>query len=126
MESPSAPKSISFAGLHDRLLAFLEARIRNGEFTERGFARVLHISQPQVHNILKRARKLKPEVADLILSKLNISLLDLVTEAELTTALNIRASVCHSCPFRSDNSLGGHVPVVRLANSLSATQTSGQ
>ncbi|MEZ5402753.1 MAG: helix-turn-helix transcriptional regulator [Bryobacteraceae bacterium] len=52
----------------------IRTRVRNGEFTERALARLLGISQPHVHNILKGARALTPELADSFAEKLNISL----------------------------------------------------
>lgn len=82
MESQSAAGPLLFSLLQRRLLEVVNERIANGEFTERGFARFLGISQPQIHNILKGARKLSPETADLILTRLNLSVLDLLTESE--------------------------------------------
>jgi plasmid maintenance system antidote protein VapI len=69
--------------LQSRLIQFVNLRVQNGDFTERGFARILGISQPQVHNVLKGARKLKPELADHIMSRLDISVLDLLESSEL-------------------------------------------
>ena len=76
-------RKASFTVLQARLIRFVNLRIENGEFTERGLARILGISQPQVHNVLKGARKLKPEVADHIMRKLDMSLLDLLEPSEL-------------------------------------------
>ncbi len=83
MESNPRFGKVDFGVLRARLKAVVVRRIDNGEFTERGFARILGISQPQVHNVLKGARKLSPELADLMLAKLNLSVLDLLTEAEI-------------------------------------------
>ena len=68
-------------------MATLQDRIRNGDLTERGLARLTGISQPHVHNVLKGVRSLTPEIADLILSALHISLLDLCAKPELKAQL---------------------------------------
>ena len=54
------------------LLAYVRREIRKGEFTERGFARRIGISQPHAHNVLKGARNLSPEIFDLVLKCLAI------------------------------------------------------
>jgi transcriptional regulator with XRE-family HTH domain len=56
-------------------------RIRNGEITERGLARLTGLSQSHVHNVLKGARMLTPEVADTFLRYLRISVLELLGDA---------------------------------------------
>ena len=58
VESNPGFGKVDFAALQSRLKHAVIRRIYNGEFTERGFARMLGISQPQVHNVLKGARKL--------------------------------------------------------------------
>ena len=55
-----------------KLLAYVVDRIHNGELTERGLARLIGISQPHVHNVLKGTRNLSPEVFELILKYLAI------------------------------------------------------
>jgi transcriptional regulator with XRE-family HTH domain len=72
--------------LQSRLIAVLRARLQNGELTERRLARLTGISQPHVHNVLKGVRVLSPEIADQILRRLRISLLDLLTKQELAAA----------------------------------------
>lgn len=72
-----------FEVLQKRLLGSLRVRVQNGEVTERGLARATGISQPHIHNVLKGARILSPEMADLILLRLGISLLDLLHEDEV-------------------------------------------
>jgi len=62
-------------------------KIRNGEFTERRLARVLGVSQPQLHNVLKGARPLKPEFADCIFRYFEIGVVDLLSQAELSARL---------------------------------------
>jgi len=68
---------LTFQDAQLRLLAYVRDRIRNGELTERGFARRIGVSQPHVHNVLKGARNLSPEIIDLMLKHLHLSLLDL-------------------------------------------------
>ena len=67
-----------FDDFQKMLVASLRARVRNGEFTERGLAKAVGVSQPHVHNILKGVRILSPDIGDQILQKLNLSLFDLL------------------------------------------------
>ena len=76
---------VSFRDLQDRLISFVVMKIRNGEFTERRLARVLGVSQPQLHNVLKGARPLKPEFADCLFKHFEIGVIDLLSRAELST-----------------------------------------
>jgi len=78
---------VSFRDLQDRLISFVVMKIRNGEFTERRLARVLGVSQPQLHNVLKGARPLKPEFADCIFRYFEIGVVDLLSQAELSARL---------------------------------------
>ncbi len=73
---------MTFEQLLDRLTARLRAMMRNGELTERGFARRVGLSQPHLHNVLAGARAMTPRVADQILEELDLSALDLFTEEE--------------------------------------------
>jgi hypothetical protein len=73
-----------------KLLVYVRSQIRNGELTERGFARLIGISQPHVHNVLKGVRKLSPNVFDLALKCLHLSFLDLVPSDELEANLRSR------------------------------------
>jgi transcriptional regulator with XRE-family HTH domain len=66
------------AELLDLLRVYLNLRIRRGDFTERGLARRVGISQPHLHNVLKGARAMSTETADLILRRLGLSILDLL------------------------------------------------
>ena len=72
-----------FELLQLRLIAHVQRRVRQGELTERGLARHTGISQPHLHNMLKGARVLSPQMADLLLHHLHITLLDLLDENEL-------------------------------------------
>ena len=87
MESIKGPQGTNFSGLQDRLRALVNMRINNGEFTERGLARLLGISQPQIHNVLKGRRKLNAALADRILGKFEMNVLDLFREPELQQKL---------------------------------------
>jgi transcriptional regulator with XRE-family HTH domain len=69
---------MDFATLQHRLLARVNHSVRNGDLTERGLARMIGISQPHMHHILKGARGLSVETADRILRRLEISLVDLL------------------------------------------------
>ncbi len=74
--------------LHGRLLTFVLTRVNNGDFTERGLARVLNISQPQMHNVLKGNRKLTPALADRIMQRFGLSVVDLLHEHEIKASPN--------------------------------------
>ena len=45
-----------FADVRNALTAVLRARVRNGELTERGLARLVGVSQPHIHNVLKGSK----------------------------------------------------------------------
>lgn len=78
MESDDRVEPVTFAALHTVLLSLIRTRIHNGHFTERGLARLLGISQPQLHNVMKGKRRLQTELADRILNKFGIGVLDLI------------------------------------------------
>jgi len=67
-----------FGELHDRLVATLRTRVRNGELSERRLAHITGVSQPHIHNVLKGVRTLSQTMADRILRRLDLSLLDLI------------------------------------------------
>lgn len=92
MESLSGPRKVTFELLRTRLLQQIKLRINSGEFTERGLARILGISQSQTHNVLKGARRLQMHLADRILFKLGLSAADLLSEAELNEGLRSKMS----------------------------------
>lgn len=71
-----------FEVLHARLVAALKGRIRNGEMSERGLARLTGISQPHMHHVLKGSRALSPESADAVLRSLRMSILDLIEDED--------------------------------------------
>jgi hypothetical protein len=69
---------MDFETLQRRLLSRVRDRVRNGELTERGLARMIGISQPHMHHILKGVRTLSMEIADRILRRLEWTVLDLL------------------------------------------------
>ena len=71
-----------FASLQDRLISHIRNRVRAGELTERGLARLTGMSQPHLHNVLKGVRSLSPAYTDQILLHLDLSVLDLITSDE--------------------------------------------
>ena len=74
---------MTFHELQRRLLDRLRRRIRSGEVTERGLAKLSGISQPHLHNVLKGKRVLSVEMADEILHNLGLNVLDLLEPEEL-------------------------------------------
>jgi hypothetical protein len=84
---------LSFASLQERLVEVLRSKVRNGEATERGLAKLTGISQPHMHNVLKGQRLLSGELADLILQKLNLTTLDLMEREEMVAFLNRNANL---------------------------------
>jgi transcriptional regulator with XRE-family HTH domain len=73
---------MNFWELERRLLADIRERVRRGDLTERGLARLAGVSQPHIHNVLKGKRDLSIETADAILSALGIDLADLLDPHE--------------------------------------------
>jgi transcriptional regulator with XRE-family HTH domain len=73
---------MDFRLLQRRLLAHLRARVRSGEITERGLARLTGLSQPHLHNVLKGVRFLSMETTDQILRRLQIDMLQLPADEE--------------------------------------------
>lgn len=90
MESISRKNRVSFRELKTRLIEVVNARILNGEFTERGLARILEISQPQMHNVLKGARKLNVDLADRLLVRLDLNVADLFRDEEFEEQYRLR------------------------------------
>jgi hypothetical protein len=69
---------MDFLRLQCRLVNHIRERVRSGEVTERGLARITGVSQPHIHHVLKGAKFLSMETADQILHELRIDLLDLI------------------------------------------------
>ncbi|MCU1233564.1 MAG: transcriptional regulator, family [Candidatus Solibacter sp.] len=73
---------MTFEALRARLVENLRLRVRSGEATERGLARITGISQPHLHHVLKGKRLLSFERADEVLRRLDMDLLELVSSDE--------------------------------------------
>ncbi len=82
---------IGFEALRGRLILHIKRRIQNGEVTERALALSAGISQPHLHNMLKGARSLTTGMGDQLLTRLGLSVLELVEPDELRRVLFIRA-----------------------------------
>ena len=114
MELNSNSGKVTFQILQTRLIQFVNNRIQNGDFTERGLAKILGISQPQIHNVLKGARKLRPELADRVIRKFDMSVLDLLEAGEIYEEMLCRGPV--TVGKNSDiSAVGEHVPPVRFS-----------
>ena len=92
-----------FGELREALLKNLRSRVSNGELTERGLARLVGISQPHMHNLLKGARELSPEISDRILFHLRLSALDLVDRSCLLRYISAE---------QQDYSLYSYLPIL--------------
>jgi transcriptional regulator with XRE-family HTH domain len=74
---------MNFRDLQNRLAKNLRERVRSGEITERGLARLTGVSQPHIHHVLKGKRLLSPDMADQVMGHLRMDILDLVDPIEL-------------------------------------------
>ena len=112
-----------FTEIRSSLVAVLRARVRNGEVTERGLAKLVGVSQPHIHNVLKGARALSPELSDQILQHLRLSLLDLIERDHIKAYLNfdgagggyvyvpvLRGNIGPACPWPTEASLTDRMP----------------
>jgi len=102
---------LTFQDAQLKLLTYVRSQIRNGELTERGFARSVGISQPHVHNVLKGVRNLSPEFFDLALKYFHLDMLDLIPLPELEANLRNRSMPRRSAevPFL-DGPIGPGMP----------------
>ena len=105
---------MSFKALQLRLIEFLNLRLQNGDFTERGLARILGLSQSHVHNVLKGMRALTPDTADRVLRRFDMSVLDLLEQREVSEQASTRRSPKSAVSLRPNELPGAHVPVMRL------------
>jgi transcriptional regulator with XRE-family HTH domain len=78
MKSQTPNVNISITALLDRLIQAVVLKLNNGEATERSLARLMGVSQPQMHNVLKGKRRLQPELADRLLKEFNLKIVDLL------------------------------------------------
>src|SRR5271154_7350360 len=72
--------TVNFEVLKGLLIRFVTLRVRNGDCTERQLARLVGVSQSQLHNVLKGVRPLKEGLADALLKHFQIGLLDLLRD----------------------------------------------
>lgn len=70
-----------FHQLFDALLTHVRNRIRSGDLSERGLARLMGYSQPHVHNVLAGVRHMNARFADDLLGGLGLTLQDLTPKA---------------------------------------------
>lgn len=87
------------ADLQAALLDILRTRVRNGALTERGLARLVGVSQPHMHNVLKGHRFLSQDLADRILQRLHISVFDLLDRRRLEDYLNAKKPAIPECVY---------------------------
>jgi predicted transcriptional regulator len=73
---------MNFHDLHLSLIAQIRDRIRRGELSERGLARLTGVSQPHIHNVLKGKRTFSTEISDIMLFFLRLDVLDLISPEE--------------------------------------------
>jgi hypothetical protein len=112
-----------FTEVRSSLVAVLRSRVRNGELTERGLAKLVGVSQPHIHNVLKGARALSPELSDQILQHLRLSLLDLIERDYIKAYLNfdgpgggyvyvpvLRGNIGPACPWPTEAVLTERMP----------------
>ncbi len=81
---------MTFGLIQRRLIAQLQRRVRNGEWTVRALARRSGISQPHLHNMLKGIRQPSNANADRLMQAAGIGVFDLLTPEELTEYLGRR------------------------------------
>jgi len=83
VKSELFPNKLNFDELIARLRAYIRLRINSGEFTERSLARILRVSQPHLHNMLKGVRRINADFADQVMAKFGINILDLISDEEI-------------------------------------------
>jgi len=79
---------LGFVQAQMRLVAHLRDKVRSGEATERGLARVTGISQPHIHNVLKGKKLFSSEMSDRLLLGLHLDILDLLEPSEFKEKLS--------------------------------------
>ena len=74
--------AVDFEELQHRLVRHLRELVRGGAITERRLARVVNVSQPHLHNVLKGKHAFSTAMADKILRHLKLDLMDLIDPEE--------------------------------------------
>jgi plasmid maintenance system antidote protein VapI len=77
---------MTLGDLQQRFVALLRKRVRNGELTERGLARIVGVSQPHMHNVLHGKRSFSIETTDDMMLQLRVDVLDLIEPSEWAAA----------------------------------------
>lgn len=73
-------QKMTIGQMQQRLLVLLNEKVRRGEMSQRRLARLTGFTQPHIHNVLKGARAMNPNLADAVLQCLNLSVSDLIAE----------------------------------------------
>ena len=71
---------ITVAALLAMVGEMARTHIRNGNTTERGLALLAGVSQPHLHNVLKGARQMTPDLADRLLGELRLGVIEVLAE----------------------------------------------
>jgi len=82
---------VQFQQLQARLVDIARERVRAGQFTERGLAGLCGVSQPHMHNVLKRIRLLSNSSADRLLGALGLTVEELLWRAAAEPDAGIEA-----------------------------------
>jgi hypothetical protein len=82
---------VYFRELQNRLIDIARARVRAGELTERGLARMCGISQPHMHNVLKNIRTPSTGAVDRLMQALDIRISDLLWRVSTEPDAGFRA-----------------------------------
>jgi hypothetical protein len=80
-----------FKELQENLIGIARGRVKAGQLTERGLARMCGVSQPQLHNVLKNIRGLSTDSADRLMHALNLTVPDLAWGISTEPDTDIRA-----------------------------------
>jgi transcriptional regulator with XRE-family HTH domain len=73
---------MTLGDVQQRFIALLQKRVRNGELTERGLARMVGLSQRHMHNVLHGKRSFSVETTDEIMRRLRMDVLDFIEPGE--------------------------------------------
>jgi predicted transcriptional regulator len=73
---------MTLGDVQQRFVALLRKRVRNGEVTERGLARMVGVSQPHMHNVLHGKRTFSIKTTDDMMRQLRVDVLDLIEAGE--------------------------------------------
>ncbi len=80
-----------FQDLQECLIDIARVRVRGGEFTERGLARLSGISQPHIHHVLNNLRLLSPALTDRLMKALDLRVSDVLWRSCAEPGPGVRA-----------------------------------